>query len=374
MNAELHDRFAASDQSDVARTTDLLLKDLVASGLRARLDGGAWDAEAWSALEAIGLPMALCREQDGGGFGWIDVLPALQALGGHQVALPLCDTMIGNMLLSGNGRRPPGGVLALCDVQDSDAALLEGKYGDYTLSGHFRNVPWARHATEALLSMPVDGRRLLCAVPLHDSVTSTLHHATNTAGEPRDHITLQSATLSWWVDIGPESDPCPVRCFGALGRCAMMVGACESALGQTITHCKDRVQFGQPLGRFQVVQHAVAVMATHVSAAATAVAAAFAAAEIQADPAIKGTLRFDIATAKCTTDEAAAQCRTSAHQLHGAMGFTFEHPLHYATRRLWAWRREFGDANGWAAELGAAAVANGSEDFWPWLVARGERE
>ena len=54
----------------------------------------------------------------------------------------------------------------------------------------------------------------------------------------------------------------------------------------------------------------------------------------------------------------------------GAIGFTQDHALHFATRRLWAWRAEFGSDAEWAAALGRAAMAEGAAGFWPALTAK----
>ena len=51
--------------------------------------------------------------------------------------------------------------------------------------------------------------------------------------------------------------------------------------------------------------------------------------------------------------EAAGDGAAIAHQVHGAMGFTYEHSLHHFTRRLWAWREEFGNESFWAASSAA---------------------
>ena len=55
--------------------------------------------------------------------------------------------------------------------------------------------------------------------------------------------------------------------------------------------------------------------------------------------------------------EAAGTGAAIAHQVHGAMGFTYEHSLHHATRRLWAWREEFGNEAVWATRLGRMVAA-----------------
>jgi len=60
-----------------------------------------------------------------------------------------------------------------------------------------------------------------------------------------------------------------------------------------------------------------------------------------------------------------------AHQLHGAIGFTEEHPLRLTTTCLWAWRDEAGDEAEWAAELGDRALAAGPDGIWPLLADAG---
>ncbi len=87
--------------------------------------------------------------------------------------------------------------------------------------------------------------------------------------------------------------------------------------------------------KFQAVQQNLAVLAGQTAAA---VAAADMAAEAVAD----GLKLLPIAAAKARTGEAAGIAAAIAHQVHGAIGFTFEHNLHFLTRRLWSWRDEFG--------------------------------
>jgi len=68
--------------------------------------------------------------------------------------------------------------------------------------------------------------------------------------------------------------------------------------------------------------------------------------------------------------EAAGIGASIAHQVHGAIGFTYEHALQFATRRLWSWRAEFGGESEWAAELGRSVAERGADALWPHLTAR----
>ena len=75
------------------------------------------------------------------------------------------------------------------------------------------------------------------------------------------------------------------------------------------------------------------------------------------------------AVAKVRTGEAAGKAAAIAHQVHGAIGFTERHPLHESTRRLWAWRDEYGAESEWAERLGSIVGGCGPENLWPILTA-----
>jgi acyl-CoA dehydrogenase len=194
-------------------------------------------------------------------------------------------------------------------------------------------------------------------------------------GEALDHARMPSDTLRF------DAAPCiaqaaaalplaqPVWTLGALARSLMMVGALESALEQSVRYAGERVQFGKPIGRNQALQQQLALMAGDVAAARMAALTAAADAPDSARPDAPAAA-FSIAVAKVRCGEAATSACAIAHQVHGAIGFTREHPLHFATRRLWAWREQFGSDAHWAARLGALAIAAGGSGFWPALTQR----
>ena len=111
--------------------------------------------------------------------------------------------------------------------------------------------------------------------------------------------------------------------------------AAAAALDLSIAHTRTREQFGRPLARFQAVQQHLAVLAGHAIAARAAAATG------------------DEAIAKIVAGRAAGEAARIAHQLHGALGYSDEHPLHRHTRALWAARDEGGVEAEWAARLGA---------------------
>ena len=76
----------------------------------------------------------------------------------------------------------------------------------------------------------------------------------------------------------------------------------------------------------------------------------------------------DVAIAKVRVGEAAGAGAAIAHQVHGAMGFTYEHSLHHATRRLWAWREEFGNEAVWADAARPDGRRPGADQLWPFIT------
>ena len=178
------------------------------------------------------------------------------------------------------------------------------------------------------------------------------------AGEPRDRLRIDSAPARRVEGTTAGQ----ALGMGALLRAAQMAGAMEAALELALDHAGTRRQFGRAIGEFQAVQQMLAVLASHAAAAAAAVDLAVATWDDD-DPLPAAAI------AKSRAGEAAAVVSEMAHQVIAAMGFTREHPLHRATRRLWSWRDEFGSEAFWSERLGAALLAAGGDGAWP-LIAR----
>ena len=147
----------------------------------------------------------------------------------------------------------------------------------------------------------------------------------------------------------------------ALLRAVQMSGCLARTLELSLEYAQERVQFGRPISKFQAIQHQLAVMAGEVAAATRA-----------ADGALErlGDSRFQVqlAVAKARVGEAAGIAAEIAHQVHGAMGFTHEHRLHHHTRRLWAWRDEFGNEAHWQRQLGQHVAAVGADQVWDFIT------
>ncbi|NNN18874.1 MAG: acyl-CoA dehydrogenase, partial [Acidimicrobiaceae bacterium] len=73
---------------------------------------------------------------------------------------------------------------------------------------------------------------------------------------------------------------------------------------------------------------------------------------------------FEVAAANATASRAASEVAAYAHQVHAAVGMTQEYQLHHFTRRLWAWRQEWGSERYWSEMLGRQVVVGGADSLW----------
>ena len=127
--------------------------------------------------------------------------------------------------------------------------------------------------------------------------------------------------------------------WGAVGKCAEMVGGAERVLDMTVEYAKQRVQFGRPIGSLQAVQHHCANMATDVEGSRfiTYQAAWRLSEGLSAD--------VEVAMAKAWVSEAYRRVCALGHQCHGAIGFTKEHNMQLYSRRAKAAELAFGDSD-----------------------------
>lgn len=355
--------------SMIEESSARLFADNVDKAVLEKFEAGQWPHKLWSLLVDNGLSLALATEASGGiGASWSEAYPILRGLGYWQVPLPLAETMVASLMLSRAGLAVPEGAIALIDEQQA-AGFKRAADGSW--SGKAMSVPWARYCRWALASLP-EGL-VLFDIAVDDrpagSGAVALIQRTNAALEPVDELVFTKVT-SVAQAANPFTDMAnPLLSFGALCRSAMMVGAMEWLLEQSVQYAKDRVQFGKPIGRNQAIQQNLALMTGEVSAARMAAMIACADAP-GVDSQACGSALFSIAVAKIRVGEAATRSASIAHQVHGAIGFTYEHALNFATRRLWAWREAYGADAWWAQKLGEAAIQSGAEGFWPGITDR----
>jgi acyl-CoA dehydrogenase len=145
------------------------------------------------------------------------------------------------------------------------------------------------------------------------------------------------------------ADPIP-RPLAATLAAGEMAGAMLAVQAMTVEYALTRKQFGREIGRFQAIQHQLAVMAEETTAARIAAEAAFVGA-----PAAVSERRAAAAKIRC--GQAATRVAAIAHAVHGAIGVSEEYALHPLTRRLRTLGRAHGGESWWAARLGDWALS-----------------
>ena len=126
--------------------------------------------------------------------------------------------------------------------------------------------------------------------------------------------------------------------LAAVGLAAEQVGGAQECLEMAVQYAKDRVQFGRPIGSFQAIKHKCADMLLEVeSAKSAAYYAAWCAAELNDE------LPSVASLAKAYCSEAYFHAAAENIQIHGGIGFTWEHPAHLYFKRAKSSELLFGD-------------------------------
>ena len=267
-----------------------------------------------------------------------DMFAFLKVCGRYAVPLPVAEHLLANQWLGTNA--PDDGLLGI-GVLDAE---------------HIRTVPWGRNAAGALgvSAGELAGGPYTVEVAV---LPSLMQSSSNLAGEARDDLAVGASVSSIELADAPYAQM-------ALARTNLMAGGLQAVLDLGLQFAAERSQFGRSISKFQAIQHSLAVVAAEVAAAQRA-----------ADAGVDalGTDRFinEVAAAKARVGEAVGVVAEQVHQIHGAMGFTYEHRLHHFTRRLWAWRDEWGNEFYWQAHLGAQLAAMGADSVWDYIATRG---
>jgi acyl-CoA dehydrogenase len=299
--------------------------------------GPAAAASDWSAITEVELPGLLVSETQGGfGGSWEDAVPVFRLAGYHALALPVPEAVIAAHV---SGRTAGRGAIA----SGAEGSLIAGHF-----TGTISGICYPQGADYIVAPSP-DGGSMMVEVP-----DAALTLSASVAGEPRGAASLDNAPA--------KAVPGDVFAMGALARTAQIAGALDAALAMSVDYANQRQQFGRALGKFQAVQQSLATFACE---AAAANCAAIGVSQAMA----KGSASYEIAAAKLRANHAVGIGAALAHQVHGAIGFTQDYALHPFTRRLWAWRSEFGNDAYWSKRLGERIIARGADKFWADLTA-----
>lgn len=371
------------EQQLLADTVQRFLADRYAFAARGRIlrSPEGWSREVWGGLAELGLLTLQVPEAHGGlAPAPVETLLAMTAMGKALVVEPyLSSALLGTSLLRDLGS----------EAQQAEhlPALAAGERIAVPAHGE-AGARWdlARVATAA--AREGDGWRLRGrkAVVLHAPCADLLLASARTAGAadaregislflvPRDapgvrlvpYATLDGqraadveldVRLPGAALLGPEGGALPALeaafDLGVAALCAEAVGVLQAALDATLEYGKTRRQFGQPIAKFQALQHRMAEMLIHVEQARSM---SYLAAMKVGEPDLRDRRRA-LSAAKVVAGQACRRVGQEAVQLHGGMGVTDELAVSHAFKRLVAIELTLGDTDHHLEQFIAAGAA-----------------
>jgi alkylation response protein AidB-like acyl-CoA dehydrogenase len=319
----------------------------------------------WEEMAELGwMGLAFPERYGGGGMGFLDLALLLEEMG--RACLP--GPFFSSVVLAGLSILDMGSeeqkreflpelirgekifTLALTEPgyhnYDASSVIVKAIRDDanYVISGTKLFVPDA-HIADYLLCVARTGPRSGSTVFLTDAKNPKIKYTVlkTIAGDKLcevifDRVLVPVTNVLGRLNPG-QSTVRRIMQRAAVGKCCELVGSIQRVLEMTVDYAKERKQFDRPIGSFQVIQHYCADMATDVdSARFSTYQAAWMLSE--------GLLcTKEVAIAKAWVGQASQRVFALAHQIHGAIGVTVEHDLHYYTRRAKAAELAFGDAD-----------------------------
>jgi len=303
-----------------AAARELLDARASSAAVRAHIGSGApWDAELWAAMLDQGWGSVLIPTEQGGlGLGLVEAAVLCEEIGRHVAPAPFAPHVLASDALMRAGEAwGPGvtnGCMAFCPAGSGRCLAIGADAADIA-------VVWTPDALFAL-----DPGRL--------------------PREPSMDLTRSLA----WLELDP-GDPRRARRVGGqaeatalLDRAAVLVsaemlGAAERMLELATDYAKQRVQFGKPIGSFQAVKHRLADALVDVEGMRSAVWwAAWCVQTGSPDASVAAS------TAKIWCSDAARRVTGTGLQVHGGIGFTWEHDTHLFLKRAQLDSVSWGDA------------------------------
>jgi alkylation response protein AidB-like acyl-CoA dehydrogenase len=342
----------SEEQEELRRSVRRFLEDKSPSTEVRRLmettegfDKAVWDQMANQlGLQALAIP----EEYGGVGFGYVELTVVFEEMGAALLCAPYFATvaLAANALLSSGDEAAkkdllPGiasgetiATLALTEDSgrwDTDGITLAAtrKGDEWKLDGHKMFVIDGQNANLVLVAAKTDKGVSLFAVDggAAGMTTTSLATMDQTRKQARIEFASTPARL-----VGDEGGAAPVLSrtldLAAVALAAEQVGGAQRCLDMAVEYAKTRIQFGRPIGSFQAIKHKCADMLLEVeSAKSAAYYAGWAAAEDSEELPVVASL------AKSYCSEAYFHAAAENIQIHGGIGFTWEHDAHLYFKR-----------------------------------------
>jgi alkylation response protein AidB-like acyl-CoA dehydrogenase len=359
--------FDLTDEQQAIKQTahDFLASRFKSERLReiAASDSG-FDESGWKEMAELGWAgLALPEEWGGQGLGIVDLAVLFEEMGYVCAPSPLLSNTIAGLALSVGASdeqkerwlRPLAegqlrGTPALVDVdgpaEPMKFSMAAESGGDGVVLDGVKTLVMDAASADFFLVGTADGGRHIVEKGAAGVTVSpeTSIDLTRRLSSVRFEGVRPEATLP-----GSGEDYLPVFLRACVALAAESTGLAQRALEMSVSYAKDRQQFGRPIGAYQAVSHRCAQMLLETENSRSAVWAA------DAEP---ESLPLAASTAKAYASDAGWRVPDAAIQVHGGIGFTWEHDLHFFLKRGRANAAMLGDAK-WHRERVADAVLAG---------------
>ena len=300
------------DQQDIKRTAhEFLASRFRAERLRELAESGSYDDGAFAEVVELGWPgIAVSEERGGQGLGLVELVILQEELGYALAPMPFLSNVAAALLLERAGSDEQRekwlpGVLS-GEGRGTVGLLRDGRAG---------LVPDARDAAFIVL---VDGHQ----ATLVDGADASIEDV------PTIEMTRRFGSVSAGGGDEMPGNAAPAMARVAVALAAESVGVAQRMMEEAVAYAKDRKQFGQPIGVNQAVSHQCAQMLLECESARSS--CYFAAWTADHEP---ESLALAASSAKAYASDAAWNVTAAALQVHGGIGFTWEHDLHFFLKR-----------------------------------------
>jgi alkylation response protein AidB-like acyl-CoA dehydrogenase len=312
------------DQQAIKRTAnELLAARFKPERVRELAEAEEYDDGVWKEMSELGWAGIFIGEDHGGqGLGIVELVILLEELGYALAPVPFLSNAAAGLALQ------------LAGSDEQKQRWLPG-----IASGEARGTVGLLKDGEARLVPDADSAEVI--VLLSGDGTGTVVEASAADVEPFDAMDRTRRFARVRADGG---DSLPGDAQGALERivtavAAETVGVAQKAMEMAVDYARDRKQFGRPIGSYQAVSHRCAQMLLEVEGSRSA--AYYAAWCADAEP---DSLPAAAAMAKAYASDAGWRVCGSSLQVHGGIGFTWEHDLHFFLKRARANGSLYGSA------------------------------
>ncbi|WP_322778074.1 acyl-CoA dehydrogenase family protein [Frankia sp. Cas4] len=342
----------SEEQEELRRAVRDFLEDLSPESEVRRLmeTTEGYDANVWAKLAGeLGLTgLAIPEEHGGAGYGFVEVGIVLEEAGRALLCAPYFSTVVlatTALVASGDDAAQKDYLPGIAGGDTRATLAFTEESGRWDTDGI--TLPATRHGNEWRLngskSYVLDGHtadlvvvaaRTAAGVSLF-AIPGDAPGLTRTALPTMD-LTRKQARLDFddaparLIGVDGEGEGVLLRVLdtAAIGLAAEQVGGAQKVLEMAVEYAKIRVQFGRPIGSFQAIKHKCADMLLDVeSAKSAAYYGLWAAAEGNDE------LPVVASVAKSYCSDAFFHCAAENIQVHGGIGFTWEHPAHLYFKR-----------------------------------------